>query len=127
VTLCVTHLPHLQSLTPAHPLTTDKEFDISLLLGVDHYWDIVGDNIIRGDGSTAVESKLGYLLSGLAPVTTGQFLTSTNINSFMMLTASTGEFNLERFWDRLQSMGVNPANSHLGDKVLNEYLASSVT
>ena len=44
----------------------------------------------------------------------------------MMLTASTGEFNLERFWD-LQSMGVNPASSPPGDKVLNEYLASSVT
>ena len=37
VTLCVTRLPHLQSLTLAHPLTADKEFNISLLVGADHY------------------------------------------------------------------------------------------
>ena len=63
VTLSVTRLPHLQSLTLAHPLTAEKEFNISLLVGADHYWDIFGNNVIRGDGSTAVESKLGYLLS----------------------------------------------------------------
>ena len=44
----------------AHPLNADKEFDVSLLVGVDHYWDIVGDAIVRGDGPTAVESKVGY-------------------------------------------------------------------
>ena len=95
MTLSVTRLPHLQSLTLAHPLITDKEFNISLLVGADHYWDIVGNNIIRGDGPTAVESNLGYLLSGPAPTQTGQFLTS--VNGVMMLTAYTGEFNLERF------------------------------
>jgi len=63
-------LPHLQKLSLAHPLT-EKEFDISLLVGADHYWDIVGDNVVRGNGPTAVESKLGYLLSGPVPVTVG--------------------------------------------------------
>ena len=96
-------LPHLQNLTLAHPLTTDKEFDISLLVGADHYWESVGDKIIRGDGPTEVESKLGYLLSGPAPPTTGQFLTSTT--NIMMLTTTPSEFNLERFWD-LESIGV---------------------
>jgi len=28
------------------------------------YWDIVGDDIIRGNGPTAVASRLGYFLSG---------------------------------------------------------------
>ena len=124
VTLSVTRLPHLQSLTLAHPLTADKEFNISLLVGADHYWDIVGNNIIRGDGPTAVESKLGYLLSGPTPMPTGQFLTSAN--SVMMLTAHTGEFNLERFWD-LESVGANPADNSSEDNVLNDYLESSVT
>ena len=55
VTFNVTRLPHLQNLTLAHPLTSGKEFDISLLVGADHHWDIVGDNIVRGDGPTAVE------------------------------------------------------------------------
>ena len=31
-----------------------KEFDISLIVGADHYWDIVGDKIVRVDGPTAI-------------------------------------------------------------------------
>ena len=57
-------LPYLHNLTLAHPIAGDKSFEISLLIGVDHYWKLVGDHIIRGDGPTAVQSKLGYLLSG---------------------------------------------------------------
>ena len=44
----------------------------------------------------------------------------------MMLTAHTGQFNLERFWD-LESVGVDPADNNSEDNVLNDYLASSVT
>ena len=62
--ISVTHLSHLRDLQLAHTLTAEREFEISLLVGADHYWDIVGDHIVRGMGSTAVESKLGYLLSG---------------------------------------------------------------
>ena len=61
----VTQLPHLK----AQPVTTDESFRISLLIGVDYYWDIIEDDIIRGDGPTAVGSKLGYLLSSPLPVT----------------------------------------------------------
>ena len=32
-----------------------------MLIGVDYYWKIVE---VRGDGPTAVQSKLSYLLSG---------------------------------------------------------------
>ena len=60
VTVNVTHLPHLHKL----PLSADKEFHISLLVGTDHYWDIIGDVIVQDDGPTAVESKAGCLLSG---------------------------------------------------------------
>ena len=120
----VTRLPHLQKLTLAHPLTAGSEFEISLLVGADHYWDIIGDKIIRGDGPTAVESKLGYLLSGPAPPATGQFLTSTS--SVMMLLTKPNEFNLERFWD-LESIGVTYTSDDPLDNALDHYLASCVT
>jgi len=55
----VVQLPHLRELPLAHPVTVDESFKISLLIGVDHYWDIVEDNIIRGNGPTAMSSKLG--------------------------------------------------------------------
>ena len=35
-----------------------------MLIGADAYWSIVQKTVIRGPGPTAVESKLGYLLSG---------------------------------------------------------------
>ena len=41
----VTQLPHLKGLPLAHPVTTDESFRISLLIGVDHYWDITSLNI----------------------------------------------------------------------------------
>ena len=44
----VDHLTHLRDLQLAHPLTTETEFEISLLIGADHYWDIVGDRVVRG-------------------------------------------------------------------------------
>ena len=57
-------LPYLQGLHLANPVNIDDDFNISLLIGADHYWDIVKDHIVRGDGPTATSSKIGYLLSG---------------------------------------------------------------
>ena len=60
-------LPYLSGVKLAHPVSAACKFDISLLIGVDHYWEIVGNHIIRGHGPTAMQSKLGYLLSGPLP------------------------------------------------------------
>ena len=59
--ISVTHLPHLQNLQLAHPLSAEHQFEISLLVGADHYRDIVGDHIVRGVGGepTAVASGKG--------------------------------------------------------------------
>ena len=61
------NVPHLQGLKLAHPITTDHNFQVSLLIGTDHYWSFVQDHIVRGEGPTAQQSKLGYLLSGPLP------------------------------------------------------------
>ena len=45
-------------------MTSDEQFQNSLLIGADHYWDIVEDDIIRSLGPTAAKSKIDYLLSG---------------------------------------------------------------
>ena len=66
----ITSLPHLQNLQLAHPLAVEQKFEISLLVGADHYCDIVGDHIVRGAGGpTAVASKLDYLLLELVQLT----------------------------------------------------------
>ena len=48
-----------------HPMTSDVQFQISLLIGADHYWDIVEYDIIRSLDPTTAKSKIDYLLSGL--------------------------------------------------------------
>ena len=45
-------------------MTSDVQFQISLLIGADHYWDIVEYDIIRSLGATAAKSQIDYLLSG---------------------------------------------------------------
>ena len=62
------NLPNLQDLTLAHPISSTEKFEISLLIGVDFYWEIVENHIVWGRRPTAMQSKLGYLLSGPLPV-----------------------------------------------------------
>ena len=57
-------LPYLSKLKLAHPVTERDDFHISLLIGADHYWDIIKGEVIRGKGPTAMKSKIGSLLSG---------------------------------------------------------------
>ncbi|XP_071152313.1 uncharacterized protein [Mytilus edulis] len=57
-------LTYLSGIELAHPVTADENFEISILIGADYFWSIVQNDIIRGEGPTAVQSKIGYLLSG---------------------------------------------------------------
>ena len=56
--------PHLGGLQLADSLD-DSYGTIDILIGTDHYWDVVTGETVRGDsGPTAVSSKFGWLLSG---------------------------------------------------------------
>jgi len=44
--VCIKNIPHLQGLRLAHLITEDENFEISLLIGADHYWNLVGDHIV---------------------------------------------------------------------------------
>ena len=119
----VTSLPHLQGLQLAHPVIAEREFHISLLVGVDYYWDIVQDQVIRGNGPTAVQSKLGYLLSGPIQPSSPN---SPATNVFMVASSSSTDFDLERFWN-LEAVGVSMTEDHSKSSTLNEYTTSCVT
>ena len=80
----VANMSHLRDLKLAHPASAGDLFDINVLIGADHYWDIVGDKVIKGNGPTAMESKLGYLISG--PIT--QRTTASRMNSVMNVTVT---------------------------------------
>ena len=61
----INRLPYLKGLQLAYPITVGEQFEVTLLIGADSYWQVVEDHVVRGPGPTAVKSKLGYLLSGL--------------------------------------------------------------
>lgn len=98
-------MPYLRGLKLAHPIKEEDNFEISMLIGADFYWDIVENEIIRGNGPTAVKSKLGYLLSG---PTFNQNVSTTCISTTMMnvlIQHKQEEVDLEKFWN-LESIGV---------------------
>ena len=118
----VTQLPHLKGLPLAHPVTTDESFRISLLIGVDHYWNIIEDDIIRGDSPTAVKSKLGYLLSGplpaIQPTTILHVGDSTDVNC-----------DIQKYWS-LETTGTEPQagkNTNADQQFLEMYSQRYIT
>ena len=91
----VRNMPYLQGLKLAHPVTSDHKFEISLLIGTDYYWSFIQDHIVRGQGPTAQQSKLGYLLSG--PVPSSSQEASSSILLQLTSTAPCKP-DLEPFW-----------------------------
>ena len=87
----VTQYPHLDNLEFTDNFDSSRSDSIDVLIGSDYYWSVVNGEAVRGEtGPTAVNSKLGWLLSG--PVGKGS---SDHVNSHLVIT---GEFNpfLER-------------------------------
>ena len=107
LTADIRNLPHLRDLKLAHPVTSEDQFQISVLISPDHYWDIVENDIIRGPDPTAAKSKIGYLLSG--PVANSPSSSSTINASILKVIVSTEPENkaVERFWN-LESIGILP-------------------
>ena len=101
---CVTsetlQMPHLIGLTLAQPASTHPLADF--------YWSFVGDRVVKGKGPTAVESSLGYLLSG--PISSGTTF-PTEVTAFHLL-ADTAQPSLEKFWE-LESIGT--MDKHIDD------------
>ena len=119
----ITQLPCLRGLPLAHPVTTDDDFKISLLINADYYWDIVEDHIVRGNGPTAMASKLGYLLSGPLSPTHSQDVV-TNILHVATQHAD-DECDLQRFWN-LEAAGTEVEND-ADKKFLDDYSRYCIT
>ena len=127
VSTSVYTMPHLRDLKLAHPVTSDKDFTISLLIGTDHYWSFVEDHIIRGKGPTAQRSKLGYLLSGPLP----GVLSDSTSSALLQITSDvpTSEQslpNLEKFWS-VEGIGTDKVTQFLDLTFLQSYQESAIS
>lgn len=85
--------------------------EIDILIGSDHYWEVVTGRIIRGaSGPTAVETNFGWVLSGpeegVAQEDTAINFTSTHTLRVDAFTEQQSlEAGLKRFWV-LESLGI---------------------
>jgi hypothetical protein len=124
-TIDLHNLPHLKGLTFAHPITNEHTFDIDLLIGADHYWNVVEDEIIKGSGPTAAKSKIGYLLSGPIPLTNQTSALNTAILN-IMTASKDDEFEFRRFWE-LESIGIQPRQKDDTSDFLQQYQDTSIS
>ena len=103
-------MPYLRDLQLAHPVSEDENFDINILVGADYYWAFVQDRIIRGDGPTAVQSRLGYLLSGPLPQS------STAVTLVHVNFTAIDNQDLDTFW-KTKASGISPSTTESDDSL----------
>ena len=118
----LSNVPYLKGLPLAHSVSSAENFEISLLVGADFYWNFIGDHVVRGDGPTAVSYRLGYVLS--RPLSVPQ--SSNSVSSFLNVAVShdTDAQELQRFW-KVKDAGVTTKSP---DKTfLEQYSNSHIT
>jgi len=121
--IATSELPYLRGLTLAHPIMKeDSHFDISMLIGVDYYWKIVEDHIVRGDGPIAVQSKLGYLLSRPLTLSSSSCYSTVTSMHIGIHNDPGNDQTLARFWE-IESSGTLPQEKTT-DQFTNTYLKS---
>lgn len=77
VTLASKKYQYLSNLDLADFGQSDSNLNVDILIGADYYWSLVTGRTKRGSGPTAIETRLGWVLSGRA---TGLTLKSTSVN-----------------------------------------------
>ena len=127
VSTAVRSMPHLRGLKLAQPVTSEGTFTISLLIGTDYYWTFIQDHIVRGQGPTAQQSKLGYLLSGPLPSAVSESTSAALLQITSVLTTNKNSVpDLQGFWS-VEAVGTNTSSMSMDSAFLQSYQRSSIT
>ena len=112
----VTHA-HLRGLKLADYSTGEDDIMVDILVGSDQYWQLVSGKVVRGDdGPTAIQTTLGWVLSGPTNGAVQNDQQQNNLVTMHVLKTATKpvditneslDGSLQRFWD-LESLGVRP-------------------
>ena len=83
----------------------EDQAEIHLLIGMDHYWDIVEGEIVRGEnGVVALKTRLGYVISGQHELEGAH--TRTLVTKAMRTSISSADMDdVKQFWN-LESIGI---------------------
>ena len=117
--------PYLQGLQLACG-AVNGTVSVDLLIGADHYWSFFTGGIIRGDpsGPVALETKLGWVLSGPAAVPALTESCTVNLSATHVLKIESADIShvqddLQKFWD-LETLGIRDTETSVHDKFSNE-------
>ena len=118
IRLAVEEYPYLRNLPLADFADGSDELSVDLLIGSDNYWTFMEGPPIRGDGPTAIPTKLGYILNGPVRSRKGlRTVSQTNVQSVHVLKSEVIELDedsisqdLSRFWD-LEASGIRENES----------------
>ena len=108
--------------------TGEGELDVDLLIGSDFYWSVFSGTVLRGDGCgpVALESKVGWILSGSLQGNNVEKRYNVNLvgtPTHVVLIETKGnvdliENKLSRFWD-LETLGIRDNETHPDQEFLN--------
>ena len=119
---------HLAGLELADSGDIGSSLEIDLLIGSDHYWKVVTGRVVKCDGGpTAIETRLGWVLSGPAEGLHQEVVTNltSTLSSHMLRIDSATESDsldagLRRFWE-LESLGIlreeHPVQQQFSQKI----------
>ena len=108
--MCVSEqFPHISGLDLADPHFSGENLDVNILIGSDHYWEVVTGNVMRGVCEpTAIETKFGWVLSGPEHGFSSEQSVANLVSSHVLrLDASPNtteseanlDMRLKKFWD----------------------------
>lgn len=102
--------PYVRELNLA-PQCPGDIYQLDVLIGADFYWQVIKDNIVRGDGPTCVDSELGYILSGPVhlPQSGHTYLRPTD-SVLSILCLKTNAVEVSQYWE-IENMGLNDESS----------------
>lgn len=129
ITASVETHDHLARLDLADWADGNSRLPVDVLIGCDHYWDLVTGSICRGEkGPTAIHTKLGWVLSGPTLSSNPVVHSSACIVTTHLLRVDSQPVEsmqlaeqLRSFWE-LESLGI-----HEEEKSLYDEFASSIT
>lgn len=113
--------PYLRGLDLADETESTSEIEVDILIGSDHYWDLITGKLRRGHaGPTAIQTKLGWVLSGPLPIS-GQTNLSHGLATHtlrvdgQMSEDENLDETIKAFWE-LESFGIPTTDRSLYDE-----------
>ena len=127
IDVAIEQYPYLQGLPLADSITSTEQVDIDLLIGSDYYWSFVGGPPVRGEGPTAVPTRLGFVLNGpvkdIYNVCSSMHVQTIHVMKAEVQSAANDfvDADVNRFWD-IESVGLKEktADSEVYDQFVKD-------